>query len=167
MNTNFKRIIAVFLLTALALTGSISAFAVAEEVNQITNETVNSEEVFEEEIVVVPDEEIVVAGMDEAVNEVNMILTEDGALELTEDGETELPEDGEAFEEIEETDLGELTGEAEEEAEPQIEEQDNQQLMADLIGMAVEEYKGDGIYGALNATFPSRIILAVGDRYSS
>ena len=142
MKTNFKRIIAAVLLAALTLTGIINTFAVAEEaelINENIIETVNEEPVFEEEIAA--------ASVDEIIEEADMSLTEDGAAELTEETEAEI------IEETEEADLGELTGEVEEETEPQIEDEDKQQLMADLIEMAVEDTKDQGIYTALNATF--------------
>ena len=143
MKTNIERIIAAILLVALALTGSIvNTFAVAEEaetINETIAETVVEEEVFEEEIAA--------ACVDGIVGEADMCLTEEGAAELTEETEVEV------IEEAEEASLGELTGEAEEEAEPQIEDEDKQQLMADLIDMAVEETRDQGIYVALNATF--------------
>ena len=143
MKTNINRIIAAILLVALALTGSIvNTFAVAEEA-EIINETIAENIVEEEEF----EEEIAAACVDGIVGEADMCLTEEGAAELTEETEMEV------IEEAEEANLGELTGEAEEEAEPQIEDEDKQQLMADLIDMAVEETRDQGIYVALNATF--------------
>ena len=138
MKTNFKRIIAATTLAAMALTGNVvNILAVAEEA-EVVIENINEEEVFAEEVTA--------ACVDEIVEEADMSLTEDGA------EETALV-DEETVEEVEETDLGALTGEAETEAEPQIEDEDKQQLMADLIEMAVEDTRDQGIYAALNATF--------------
>ena len=155
-----KEIVAATTLAAMAMTGNtVSAFglasALAEENAHIEQAPAQEAvgEAFEGEM----EEEITAASVDEIVEEADMSLTEEGATEIIPENENTsgTADEEEAVEEVEEADLGELTGEAEAEAEAEavIEDEDKQQLMADLIGMAVEEHRTEGIYAALNSTF--------------
>ena len=139
-----REIVAATTLAAMTMTGNtVSAFglanAMAEDAAHV--EAAPEQTAFGAEFVGEMEEEIVAANVDEIVEEAEM--------NLTEDGETEQDE-VETVEEVAEADLGELTGEAD---APAIEDEDKRQLMADLIGMAVEDKRNEGVYAALNATF--------------
>ena len=154
-----KEIVAATTLAAMAMTGNtVSAFglanALAEDNAHI--EAAPEQEAYgaefagamEDEIVAEPVEEVVAASVDEVVEEAAFDLEDEPAAVLTEDGE--LPEE-EAIEELEDADLGELTGVVDADA-----------ALQKIVDNAMNANWNEGISVALDAAFEG-IAFADGD----
>ena len=151
------KLIALLTLAALMVSGA-TVTVLAEGLFDDTTDEVMADcfpddEIFAEDEVFSDDEEIVACAVEETVGEMDFVMGEEGLTGIfSAEGEAEAMEEIVEIEELDEISLGELTGEADPE---DIEEgpEDRQQLMADLITMAIEDTRDQGIYAALNATF--------------
>jgi len=155
-----KEVVAATTLAAMAMTGNtVSAFGLANalaEENTAHIEIAPAQEDYgaefagalADEIVAEPAEEVTAAAVDEVVAEADFDLAEESAAELTEEGELT---DTEAVEELEDADLGELTGEVDADA-----------ALKQIIDEAMDANQNKGIGAALDAAFES-VAFAGGD----